>query len=161
MTRLIRCCLALVMGLLVIDLAAAQDGVEKPFAEYADAPARYLKRLHGEGTPDSSVGALSFRSDYPGGFGKSGEFITTRVALIMLVSPVVPPVPESLRTALNFQLLYIQVGRKFDDAYICIDVPAEIIDPFELIGTEYGISLHLIGKIYDILSVFTDALHKG
>ena len=40
MTRLIRCCFALLTGLSVIDLAAAQDGVEKPFAEYADAPAR-------------------------------------------------------------------------------------------------------------------------
>ncbi len=68
MTRLIRCCFALLTGLSVIDLAAAQDGVEKPFAEYADAPARYLKRLHGAGIPDVGVGAMSFRSGYPGGF---------------------------------------------------------------------------------------------
>ena len=68
MTRLIRYCLVLLASLSAIDLASAQDGVEKPFAEYPDAPARYLKRLHGESTPNPGVGALAFRSDYPGGF---------------------------------------------------------------------------------------------
>lgn len=68
MTRLIRCCFALLTAVSLADLAEAQDRAEKPFAEYADAPARYLKRLHGKGTPNSSVGALQFRPDYPGGF---------------------------------------------------------------------------------------------
>jgi hypothetical protein len=68
MTRLIRCCLALLTALVLVDLEAAQDGVENPFAEYADAPARYLKRLHGKGTSDSGVDVLPFRSDDPGAF---------------------------------------------------------------------------------------------
>ncbi|NQU23525.1 MAG: hypothetical protein HQ567_19770 [Candidatus Nealsonbacteria bacterium] len=63
MTTLTRTCFALLAGLSVIDMAAAQDAIEKPFAQYADAPARYLKRIHGDG-----VGALAFRPDYPGGF---------------------------------------------------------------------------------------------
>ncbi len=44
----------------------AQADIARPFAEYPDPVAGYLKRLHG-GTA-TQVGALAFRTDYPGGF---------------------------------------------------------------------------------------------
>jgi hypothetical protein len=68
MSRMIPRCLALLVGLSVVDLAVAQNKVEETFAQYTGASASYLKRIHGEGTSDSDVGELSFRSDYQGGF---------------------------------------------------------------------------------------------
>jgi hypothetical protein len=79
---------------------------------------------------------------------------------IIPVPPGIPPEPVSLRAALQFNLPDIQVGRKFDDADMGIDMPAEIIDPFKFIGTEYGAAVHLPGKVYDVPSIFADGPDK-
>jgi hypothetical protein len=68
MTRLVRSCLALLVGLCMVDLSVAQESARKPFAPYSGASALYLKRIHGKSAPDSALGELSYRPDYPGGF---------------------------------------------------------------------------------------------
>ena len=60
--------LGLLVGILFCCPLAAQPPGEKPFVEYDEKPARYLKRLHRKGTPAPSDAPHAFRADYPGGF---------------------------------------------------------------------------------------------
>lgn len=62
--------MALLAGIMLVCPIAAQaprPGT-KPFVQYDEKPARYLKRLHRKGTPESGAATLSFRKNYPGGF---------------------------------------------------------------------------------------------
>jgi hypothetical protein len=68
MTRVILGCLVLLIGSSLAEPVIGQDEVGKPFAEFTEAPAQYLKRLHGKDSAKSSTGELAFRADYPGGF---------------------------------------------------------------------------------------------
>jgi hypothetical protein len=60
--------LLLLSGILACCPLTAEPPGEKPFVQYDEKPARYLKRLHRKGTPQSTTARFSFRKDYPGGF---------------------------------------------------------------------------------------------
>jgi hypothetical protein len=68
MTRFMLGCLVLLIGSSLAEPTIGQDEVRKPFAEFTEAPAQYLKRLHGKVDANTSAGELAFRADYPGGF---------------------------------------------------------------------------------------------
>ena len=60
--------LVLLFGILPCCPLRAEPPAEKPFVQYDEKPARYLKRLHRKGTAESAAARFSFREDYPGGF---------------------------------------------------------------------------------------------
>ena len=62
--------IALLAGIMLVCPIAAQAPLpgKKPFVQYDEKPARYLKRLHRKGIEESPAARFSFREDYPGGF---------------------------------------------------------------------------------------------
>lgn len=52
----------------LISGVAGQDHSTRPFVEFADPVAAYLKRIHSPATAQGAGGTLAFRPDYPGGF---------------------------------------------------------------------------------------------
>lgn len=68
MRSVIRASFAAAVCLWMINVGVAQDKPSRPFVEFADPVAGYLKRLHNKNVDQSDIGALSFRTDYPGGF---------------------------------------------------------------------------------------------
>jgi len=49
-------------------VVTAQDGPDRPFVEFPDPVASYLKRIHGKDATKTAAASLAFREDYPGGF---------------------------------------------------------------------------------------------
>jgi hypothetical protein len=66
-----------------------------------------------------------------------------------------------LGTAIQFELPDIEVSRKLNDADVGIDVSAKIIDPFKFIRAQNGVRLHIIGKIDDVLTIFSNGSDKS
>ena len=67
MRRLLRCTMVLALASDLAAEAGAQSDPTRPFAEYPERSAAYLRRIHAKNSNDVG-GDLAFREDYPGGF---------------------------------------------------------------------------------------------
>ncbi|MCP4854377.1 MAG: alpha/beta hydrolase [Fuerstiella sp.] len=68
MKTVIRSRVATLACLWLVGSALGQDDLQRPFVEFPDPVAGYLKRIHSSAAAPAGAAALAFRSNYPGGF---------------------------------------------------------------------------------------------